>query len=460
MFAIVDIETCGSKFALQHGRIIDICILVHDGISVIDKFSTLINPDCYIGSFYTKLSGITNEMVADAPRFHEIAKDILSFTEGHIFVAHNVSFDYNFIKEEFASLGYKFKSEKLCTVKLSRKLLPGKKSYSLGNLCESLGIQIENRHRAEGDAVATAKLFDILMQQKAQSRLYKSAGLDKLMTTRKDSIKKYILNKLPDTCGVYYFLNKNQEIIYIGKSVSMYSRAQSHYNSDLKKSKEMLQLTFNVDYVETGSELISLLYESEEIKKHKPFFNRARKKDTFTHGIELYMQDEIKQLRIVPYEEASFCLQVFNSYEAARECLNTWIEEHHLCLRYCGLSNTDQLGHPCFHAQIQKCFGICNQVETPTEYNERVLKIEEKLSYPHSHFLILERGRHEQEWSFVWIDNKRYKGFGYIDKEMTLYHPEDIAGYITSNEVYPDSDIIIRQYLKQHKKYIIKKLQY
>jgi DNA polymerase-3 subunit epsilon len=157
MFAIVDIETCGSKFAFQKGRIIDICILVHDGISVIDKFSTLINPECYITGFYTNISGITNDMVKDAPKFYEVAKDILAFTEGKIFVAHNSNFDYNFIKDEFSSLGFKFRRDTLCTVKLSRKLMPGKASYSLGNLCESIGITIHNRHRAEGDAIAPAQ---------------------------------------------------------------------------------------------------------------------------------------------------------------------------------------------------------------------------------------------------------------------------------------------------------------
>jgi len=195
MFAIVDIETCGPKFAYQKGRIIDICILVHDGISVVDKFSTLINPDCHIGSFYTNLSGITNEMVKDAPRFHEVAKEILNYTEGKIFVAHNSAFDYNFIKDEFASLGFRFKRDTLCTVRLSRKLLPGKTSYSLGNLCASIGIEIKNRHRAEGDAVATAELLNLLLQLKTQSKEYKTKSVTQIMTTRIDAIKKYILDK-------------------------------------------------------------------------------------------------------------------------------------------------------------------------------------------------------------------------------------------------------------------------
>ena len=170
MFAIIDIETCGGKFEFRKGRITEICILVHDGLQVVENFSTLVNPECYISPFFTKLTGISNEMVATAPKFHEVAQTILKLTENRTFVAHNVSFDYNFIRDEFASLGHEYEREKLCTVKLSRKLIPGKKTYSLGALCESLGINNNARHRAEGDALATAQLFDLLLHIKSKTK--------------------------------------------------------------------------------------------------------------------------------------------------------------------------------------------------------------------------------------------------------------------------------------------------
>ena len=184
MFAIIDIETCGGKFEFRKSRIIDLCIVIHDGLSIVHTYSTLINPECPIGFFYTKLSGITNAMAAKAPKFHEVAKRINELTTGCIFIAHNVNFDYGFIKAEFASLGYEYQRETLCTVKLSRKLMPGRPSYSLGKLCDSIGISNSARHRAEGDAVATAHLFNLLLKLKSEHPIYKNKGVNYLMSKR------------------------------------------------------------------------------------------------------------------------------------------------------------------------------------------------------------------------------------------------------------------------------------
>jgi DNA polymerase-3 subunit epsilon len=453
MFAIVDIETCGPKFAYQKGRIIDICILVHDGIQVVDKFSTLINPDCHIGSFYTSLSGITNEMVKDAPKFHEVAKDILNFTEGKLFVAHNSAFDYNFIKDEFSSLGFRFKRDTLCTVKLSRKLMPGKKSYSLGNLCESLGIVIHDRHRAEGDAVATAKLLDLLLALKTQNPTYKTKSVAQIMTTRLDNIKKYILDKLPSSCGVYYFLNKQQQIIYIGKSVDMYARAISHFNSDLKKSKSMLNDLYNVDFVETGSELISLLLESEEIKKHKPQYNTARKKDVFTHCIDLTQREGVLSFKIVPYDESAYAFLSFTSYSSAREKLENWIDEKNLCLQYCSLTEE---GSVCFNHQIKKCYGICAGQENIEDYNDRVKQLISMFSYDYPNFMIIDRGRTGEEKSIVLIRNHRYVGYGYIDDSSQIMSIDDVNSYLVSKQSYPDADDIVKSWVRLKRREIVK----
>lgn len=163
MFTIIDIETTGNFY--KFGKITEIAIISFDGNNITDVFQTLINPEIDIPYSITKLTGITNSMVAQAPRFYEVARKVVEITAGKTFVAHNVGFDYNFIREEFARLGYDFSRKKLCTVRLSRKLLPGHASYSLGNICKDLGIDNAARHRALGDAMATTELFKILLSK-------------------------------------------------------------------------------------------------------------------------------------------------------------------------------------------------------------------------------------------------------------------------------------------------------
>lgn len=449
MFAIIDIETCGGSFNFKKGRIIEICIVRHDGLSVIDVYTTLINPECYISPYFTNISHIDNDMVRDAPKFHEVAKKIIELTEGCVFVAHNVGFDYGFVKDEFASLGYRYKKETLCTVRLSRKLMPGRISYSLGHLCASLGIEINGRHRAEGDAVATAKLFDLLMELKANHPQYKNQGVLDIMTRRVDNIKKYILNKLPESCGVYYFLNKDKEIIYIGKSVNMYNRALSHFNTDEKKGKKMLNDLMNVDFVETGSELIALLLEADEIKKHKPIYNRMRKADVFTHSIDWYTNKEgIISFKIVPYDESENALLSYTTYSTARERLESWIDEHTLCLQYCALTSE---GSICFNHQIKKCNGICCGEEEIEEYNERARTILSEYLFEDANFVIIDKGRTHEERSVILIEDRKYAGYGYLDQYSQANSAEEIKDLVKLKHHYPDTNDLIRGWCKKNK---------
>jgi DNA polymerase-3 subunit epsilon len=449
VFAIIDIETCGGSFNFKKGRIIEICIVRHDGLSVIDVYTTLINPECYISPYFTNISHIDNDMVRDAPKFHEVAKKIIELTEGCVFVAHNVGFDYGFVKDEFASLGYRYKKETLCTVRLSRKLMPGRISYSLGHLCASLGIEINGRHRAEGDAVATAKLFDLLMELKANHPQYKNQGVLDIMTRRVDNIKKYILNKLPESCGVYYFLNKDKEIIYIGKSVNMYNRALSHFNTDEKKGKKMLNDLMNVDFVETGSELIALLLEADEIKKHKPIYNRMRKADVFTHSIDWYTNKEgIISFKIVPYDESENALLSYTTYSTARERLESWIDEHTLCLQYCALTSE---GSICFNHQIKKCNGICCGEEEIEEYNERARTILSEYLFEDANFVIIDKGRTHEERSVILIEDRKYAGYGYLDQYSQANSAEEIKDLVKLKHHYPDTNDLIRGWCKKNK---------
>jgi DNA polymerase-3 subunit epsilon len=453
MFAIIDIETCGGKFDFKRGRIIEISILIHDGLTVVDEFTSLINPECYISTYFTNISGITNAMVDDAPKFYEVAKQILEITKDKIFVAHNVGFDYGFVKEEFASLGYAYKRDTLCTVRLTRKLIPGLKSYSLGNLCDYIGIDNEARHRARGDAMATAKLFDVLMQVKSDHPQFKSKGIDELMVRRIDKIKKYILDKIPEDCGVYHFLDQDQQIIYIGKSTNMYNRALSHFNSKEQKGRKMLNELYNVDFVKTGNELIALLHENEEIKRFKPKFNRLRKADTFTHCIDWSKNEQgIIYFKIVPFQESNNNLQSFTSYSSARNCLENMIDEYTLCIKYCGLADAEAV---CFNHQIKKCNGICAQQEEVEVYNKRASEITKKHSYKQASFAIISAGRTPEEKAMVLVLNNKYVGSGYFDEYTQLNSITDFEEVVTKTDYYPDNDNIVRGWLKANKPKIV-----
>ena len=172
MYSIIDIETTGGNPKTE--KITEIAVFLHDGTRITEEFSSLVNPERTIPSFITEITGISNKMVANAPRFYEIAKDIVELTNDRIFVAHNAPFDYGFICEEFRQLGYVYSRNLLCTVKLSRKIIPGLRSYSLGKLCYDLNIRIENRLRAKGNALATVKLFEMLLElESAGKPLYR-----------------------------------------------------------------------------------------------------------------------------------------------------------------------------------------------------------------------------------------------------------------------------------------------
>jgi DNA polymerase-3 subunit epsilon len=279
MFAIVDIETTGGSPLTE--KITEIAIYIHNGEKIIDEFCTLINPEKEIPYYITNLTGISNAMVADAPKFFEVARKIVEITEGKVFIAHNVSFDYNFIKNEFKRLGYNYSRQQACTVQLSRKLIPGLASYSLGKLCSYLNIEVSGRHRAYGDAFATVKLFEQLLgrcnpddQVLDQITGFNNKGLH-------PNLDPGILENTPEDTGVYYFYNEQNELIYIGKSKNIRDRVLSHFrNYTTKKAIDMRNTTAGIDFEITGSELVALLKESHEIKVHKPIYNRSQRRAT------------------------------------------------------------------------------------------------------------------------------------------------------------------------------------
>jgi DNA polymerase-3 subunit epsilon len=449
-FAIVDIETTGAN-ALRD-RITEIAIYLHDGNKVIDEFSTLINPECSIPPFISKLTGISDDMVENAPKFYEVAKRIVQITDGAVFVAHNASFDYNFLRESYKSLGFNFTRDHLCTVKLSRKVIPGFRSYSLGNLCKNLNIIIENRHRAGGDALATVKLFELLIQKNDGAEHFSEHIKNDYVNLRfPPGFNKTIIDKLPETHGVYYLHDMTGKIIYIGKSNNIRQRILSHFRN--KQSRKALELRNNIcdiTFEETGNELIALLLESEEIKKNQPFFNHAQKRTVKNHSIYFETNENGYLIFKIKKENNKENLVITAStYDHALDIIDKLITKYKLCQKLCG---SFSIVHACFNYSVKLCNGACVGHEPPEEYNKRMREAIDSLQYKNPNFMIIDGGRTNSEKSVVHIENGKYVGFGYFDTEFMCINAEALKDAVKFRQDNRDVSRIIRQYLNKSDK--------
>src|SRR6185436_13342485 len=317
-YAIVDIETTGS-YRAPHA-ITEIAIIVHDGKKIIDSFQSLINPQALINPYVSRMTGITNEMVRDAPQFHEVAKQVWNLTDDAAFIAHSVNFDYSYIRDEFKSLGADFRRKKLCTVRLSRKIFPGYPSYSLGNICAQLGIKIENRHRAMGDAAATVKLFELCLQHDKDEFINKSLKKNSKEAILPPHLPKETFDALPEKTGVYYFHDQSGKIIYVGKAINIRNRIYSHFTGAGSAKLSFTSAIANITYKLCGTELIALLLESDEIKRLYPVYNQAQKSYRENYILtEYYDQKGIRHIMFTKNHKALKPLTTFKSFDAARE---------------------------------------------------------------------------------------------------------------------------------------------
>ena len=444
MYSIVDIETTGHS-----SKITEISIFVFDGKKVIEEYTSLVNPECVIPPFITNLTGITNAMAGNAPKFYEIAQKVQELTNDTIFVAHNVNFDYNIIQKEFKDLGFDFKRKKLCTVRLSRKLIPGLNSYSLGSLCATQKIVIKDRHRAKGDAEATTILFKKLIQLDKNQEVFNSfLNTRSRQATLPPLLPKKIVDELSENTGVYYFKNNKSEIIYVGKANNIKQRVLSHFYDKSKKEVTMCLETANVTYVETGSELVALLLESAEIKKIFPKFNRAQRRAQ--ESIGLFSYEDRNGIIHIAYNRIKLIaspLMKFHSTTEVRLFLEKLCEEYELCPKYCHLqSNVDS----CFHYQIKKCRGICSEKETIETYNQRVMEAIDSVKFQAENFIIKEQGRNSNEHAYILISNGIYKGFGYANKDIETITLNDYYEIIDVQNDNNDIKRILNAYLKKN----------
>ncbi len=443
-YAVVDLETTGGS--ADYHKITEVAIfLVEDG-KVIDEFSSLVNPERKIPYFITQLTGITDEMVRNAPKFPEVARKIVEMTEGATFVAHNVSFDYGILRSEFKQLGYDFNRKKLCTVKLSRKLLKGHRSYSLGKLCTALGIPLTNAHRAKDDAYATVELLRILMKETGDAPLNDHGVRASQLPPDLDP---KVLEELPDETGVYYFYNKEGDLVYVGKSINIRNRVFEHLaNHKTRKAIDMAKSIAEIQFEITGSELVALLLESDEIKRHQPIYNRAQRKTA--HQFGLVVQPDLQGYLTLKLEKANkhgAPLTAFSSIAEGKEFLFKFVEKHGLCQKLSGLYTHEG---SCFQYKIKQCLGACVGEESADDYNKRIQKALKDLTYVRANFFIIDKGRSEDEKSAILIENRQYRGFGYFDSKQCT-DKESVKDCIKFYKDNRDVQKIIRLALKEKK---------
>ncbi len=451
-YTIIDIETTGGR--ASRDKITEIAIIRHDGEKIIQTFETLINPECYIPYGITQLTGISQEMVADAPKFYEVAKEIVELTEGAVFVAHNVRFDYTFIREEFQRLGYTFSRRQLCTVRLSKQAFPGLRSYSLENLIRHFQIRVDARHRAMADAKATTELFEMILEKKENRETAdKIINLGIKASKLPNDITLEQIHALPEACGVYYFHDQEGNVVYVGKSINIKKRIAEHFADMTEKGTKLQKSVWDITYELTGSELVALLLESYEIKRLSPAINRAQRMRNFPFVIHYYYNEAgylcFDATKVLAKDRKRYhIIAQYPKLSRAKGHLARMLAEYELCARYCNLQVSQSA---CFNYHIKQCHGACLEIEAVTSYNKRAEEVKERLSTVFEEdFLLIDVGRSNEEISVVLVQDGRYAGYGYATEEDAQQGIETLREVVKPFPGNPETTKIIQRFMSQH----------
>ena len=422
-YAIVDIETTGGN--ASHSRITEIAIIIHDGLKVIDRWETLVNPQKEIPAAIFALTGITDEMVRDAPIFDTISDKVFELLSDRIFVAHNVNFDYSFVRHELERAGLNWTAKKLCTVRAARKIKPGMVSYSLGRLCQSLGIDLDNRHRAGGDADATAILFTRLLAwdtTKEMDIMMKKTSQDQRLPPnlpRKD------FEQLPEKPGVYYFYDEFKKVIYVGKAVNLKKRVASHFvgHKITLQRQNFLRDIHAITFEVCGTELMALLLECTEIKDLWPLYNKALKRFEPKYGLfEYEARNGYRYLAIGKLTKSQSCIETFDTIYDGINLLQELAKKFEIDQRFCK-------------------YGSVSDGETPLQtnsenfpdsdnHNDQIQVAIDFYLNSRPSFAIIDKGRTNDERSYIWVENGRFYGMGYIDFETIINDLSQIKEHI------------------------------
>jgi DNA polymerase-3 subunit epsilon len=370
----LDLETTGATATSD--RITEIGLIEVDDGQFTGEWSTLVNPQTRIPPFIESLTGISNEMVADAPTFDELASDLKARLDGRLLIAHNARFDYGFLKNEFARLDMRYSSDLLCTGTLSRKLYPGHSRHNLDTLMERHNVQCEARHRALGDARVLWDLLQIWRDEHGEDALAAAAKAQLKKPTLPAGLDGFAIEDIPNGPGVYLFYGENNLPIYIGKSVNLRSRVQSHFSGDHRLSKDMniVQQVRRVEWKETTGELGALLEEARLVKNLLPTLNRQLRRNNELHAYRWNAESGGAPLLVraaeIDFSAGEDIYGVFRSKRAAVDALRGLAQAHELCLIGIGIEKSKG---PCFAYQLQRCRGVCVGKEPTAQHDLRLL---------------------------------------------------------------------------------------
>ncbi len=453
LYAIVDIETTGG-YAAANG-ITEIAVFISDGEKILKRFHTLLNPFYTIPRYVAALTGITNEMVEYEKPFSSIADELYEMLYDKIFVAHNVNFDYSFIKHHLAQCGYDINCKKLCTVRLGRQIIAGAPGYGLGKICKHLGIEIDNRHRAAGDAMATVQLFHHLLKCDTNGHVYTMLNARSKEQFLPPNISSSIIKKLPHQPGVYYFLDKKSKVIYVGKAKNLSKRINSHFsnNKPNRQKQEFLKKIYNITYTTTATELMAFILESIEIKKLWPEQNRSQKRFEQSYGL-YFFEDRKGYIRLCIEKKKKNIkpLYTFNLLIEGHNLLRKLMHQFELCPKLCFLQSENI---SCQLLAEKKCKGACEQLESAEEYNKRVWACIHYLDNELPTFALMDSGLQQEQQSCILMEKGKFYGMGYLPADITINAIHELKYHLTP---YAENDYI-RGLIYQHaSKYPHKKI--
>ena len=424
--------------------ITEIAIYRFDGREVTDRFISLINPERKIDDFVVRLTGISNKMVRQAPKFYEVAKRIVEITEGCILVAHNAAFDYRILCLEFRRLGFDYQRRTICTVEMSQRLLPNEPSYSLGKLCRSLGIPLSDRHRANGDAMATVHLFKLLLDKDTEKIALSEFVKQNLSTLPIQLLS--LLDGLPNQLGVYYLYDKAGKLLLLSKSKNIYKRVNEHFTSSGKRDLFLRNHVGKVMYELTGTLLIASLKEAEELQMQASL-RKYKKKKSYPFALVCHKNKKgYHCLSVVPRAGAKEPLAIFESQEEGLNMLFEMTERYGLCTKLNGFSQAHTY---CYNHSIGKCAGACMGDEAVEDYNRRVEEALAHYTLVGRTFAIMDKGRTVHEKSVIFIEQGRLRGYAFIALNYQLSRPI-LEKHLTPLTHNSEKVHLIEHYLRTH----------